>query len=99
MHYKYQRSFAAGEKKTSTANEVIDFLQVDPIDGDILNFSVSFLRFETFGSPCRIRLNNEPTIHWIDALSEVTFADIEIDKFTILDAGVEYYYTAFVQNN
>jgi hypothetical protein len=88
---KYRRSYSAGSKKTSVANEVIDFrLDSHPYS----NSSVQFLHFQTFSQSCRIQLNDESAIHLIDVNSEFIIEDIEIDKFTILDAGVEYYYTA-----
>jgi hypothetical protein len=39
-------------------------------------------------------LNDESAIHWIDADEDFLIDDINIDKFIILDSGVEYYYTA-----
>jgi hypothetical protein len=42
----------------------------------------------------RIKLNDESAIHWIDADDDFFIDDINIDKFTILDSGVEYYFTA-----
>lgn len=86
---KYRRTFASGDKLTSTANQVIDFI----IDAQT-NVDVQYLNFQTFATPCHIKLNDESTIHWIDANSEFTITDFYIDKITIVDAGVEFYYTA-----
>lgn len=99
MYYKYQRTFTSGGKITSTADQVIKFTELNPINGKELVFTVAYLSIETFDKPLRIKLNKENTIHWIDANKEVVFTDFAIDKFTILDVGVEYYYTAFVPNN
>jgi hypothetical protein len=88
---KFRRTYSAGAKKVSTANEVVDFFQ-DSFPHN--NNNVQFLQFQTFAAPCQIKLNDETTIHWIDSNSEFVISDINIDKFTILDAGVEYYYTA-----
>jgi hypothetical protein len=88
---KYRRTFSSGGKVTSVANQVIDFYQ-DSYPKN--NCNIQFLSFQTFATPCRIKLNDESTIHWIDANGEFVISDIEIDKFTILDAGVEYYFTA-----
>jgi len=93
---KYKRSFSSGAKKTSVANEVIGFDLVK--DGRTYLDSVDCLIFETFGSSCRFKINDEDTIHWVDANKQVVFTDIEIEKITILDNGVEYYYTAFSSN-
>lgn len=88
---KYRRTYSSGGKQTSTANQVIDFyLTTYPNT----NSNVQFLHFQTFATACRIKLNDESTIHWIDSNSEFVISDIQIDKFTILDSGVEYYYTA-----
>jgi len=85
---KYSRTFSSGGKQVSTANQVFDFID------DGRNYGVDFLKFETFTSPCSIRIGSENTIHWLNANSEIIFEDIFIDKFTIIDSGVEYYYTA-----
>jgi hypothetical protein len=88
---KYRKTFSSGSKKTSVANEVIDFkLDTYPYS----NCNAQFLHLQTFALPIRIKLNDEATIHWVDANSEFIISDIEVDKFTVLDAGVEYYYTA-----
>ncbi|MFS0905822.1 hypothetical protein AB3N02_22625 [Priestia aryabhattai] len=89
----YKRSFTPGDKKVSTANQVIDFIVVK--DGKDINYDASYLVFETFSTACHIKINDEDTIHWIDADSRIVFSDIIVEKFTIIDAGVEYYYTAF----
>jgi hypothetical protein len=88
---KYRRTFSSGGKQTSTANQVVDFFQ-DTYPKN--NCNVQFLHFQTFGQDCRIKLNDEETIHYIFANSEFMITDINIDKFTILDAGCEFYYTA-----
>jgi hypothetical protein len=88
---KYRRTFSSGGKQTSLVNQVIDFFQ-DTYPHN--NCNVQYLNFQTFSQSCRIKLNDETTVHWIDVNSEFTIQDIEIDKFTILDAGVEYYFTA-----
>ena len=88
---KYRRTYTSGGKQTSVANKVIDFY-ADSYPNN--NTNVQYLSFQTFASPCNIKLNNESTIHWIDSNSEFVISDIDIDKFTIIDAGVEYYYTA-----
>lgn len=91
MSIRYRRTFTSGGKQISTANQVIDFvLDTFPFN----NCNAQYLRFETFEQPCRIKLNNEQTIHWIDVNSNFIIDEIEIDKITILDAGVSYYYTA-----
>lgn len=92
---KYRRTFSAGAKKVSTANEVIDF-KLDTYPKT--NCNAQFLHFQTFAQAARIKLNDEETIHWIDTNSEFVVSDIEIDKFTILDAGVEYYFTAMTND-
>jgi hypothetical protein len=91
---KYRRTYSSGSKQTSVGNEVIDFwLTTYPNT----NTNVQFLHFQTFSQSCRIKLNDESTIHFIDANSEFIIEDINIDKFTILDSGVEYYYTALAE--
>ena len=90
---KFKKSFTSGGKQTSTANQVVNFYITK--NGYDYDHEVEFLSFETFGQACRIKLNDEDTIHWIDADSKIVFTDINIEKFTIVDAGVEYYYTAF----
>jgi hypothetical protein len=88
---KYRRTFSSGEKKISFANQEIDFkLDTYPYS----NCNAQFLHIQTFENPLRIKLNDEETIHWIDANSEFIISDIQIDKFTTLDDSVEYYYTA-----
>jgi hypothetical protein len=90
---KFRRTFSSGTKKTSVANEVIDFtMDTFPYN----NCNAQFLHLQTFALPIRIKLNDEATIHWVDANSEFMISDMDIDKFTILDAGVEYYYTAMM---
>lgn len=97
--FKYQSTFTSGGKATSTANQVITFVnpKYSTDNEDYNNKSdyncVVYLSFETFATECRIKLNDETTIHWIDANSKVEFSDIMITKITILDAGVQYYYT------
>jgi hypothetical protein len=91
---KYRRTFSSGGKVTSAANQVIDFYN-DSYPKN--NCNVQFLSFQTFATPCRIKLNEEATIHWIDANSEFVISDIEIDKITILDVA-EYYYTAMTND-
>jgi hypothetical protein len=88
---KFRRTFSSGTKKISVANEVIDF-RLDTYPKN--NCNVQFLHLQTFAQPITIKLNDETTIHWVDTNSEFIISDIEIDKFTILDAGVEYYFTA-----
>jgi hypothetical protein len=91
---KYRSTYSSGSKQTSVGNEVIDFwLDTYPNT----NTNVQFLHFQTFSQSCRIKLNDESTIHFIDANSEFLIEDINIDKFTILDSGVEYYYTALAE--
>ncbi|MEH7116056.1 hypothetical protein V7128_01355 [Neobacillus vireti] len=91
---KYRKTFSSGGKQTSTTNQVIDFkLDTFPY----ANCNVQFLHFQTFATACRLKLNDETTIHWIDSNSEFVIEDINIDKITILDAGVEFYYTAMTQ--
>lgn len=85
----YKRSFSAGVKKTSVGNDTITF-----IDPDGYNANTQFLHFQTFTSPCSIKLNDESTIHWIDSNSEFIISDIYIGKITVIDAGIQYYYTA-----
>jgi hypothetical protein len=87
---KYRRTFSSGGKQTSTVNQVVDFFQ-DSFPRN--NCNVQFLHFQTFATACRIKLNDETTVHWIDANSEFVISDINIDKFTILDVA-EFYYTA-----
>jgi hypothetical protein len=88
---KYRLTYSSGSKVTSVGNDVIDFKATSYPKN---NTNVQFLSFQTFATACRIKLNDETTVHWIDANSEFVIEDIEIDKFTILDSGVEYYYTA-----
>lgn len=88
---KYRRTYSAGSKQTSTVNQVIDFYALDYPHN---NTNVQFLHFQTFATPCRIQLNGESTIHWIDANSEFVISDIDVDKIKILDGNVEFYYTA-----
>ena len=85
----YKRTFAPGDILTSTANQVIDFT----IDSNN-NANIQYLNFQTFSSPCHIKLNNEQTIHYVAANSEFTISDFYIDKITIIDAGIQFYYTA-----
>lgn len=98
---KYVRSFSSGGKKISTSNEVITFVKKEyENDGyeynDSLEYKmVEYLSFETFATPCRIRLNDEETVHWIDADSKAVITDMGIYQITILDENVEYHYTAF----
>lgn len=89
---KYRRTFSAGSKQVSTANQVIDFYNYQLKNQ--LNCNVQFFHFQTFDKPCHIKLNNEETVHMIAANSELIINDIDIDKFTIIDANVEFYYTA-----
>jgi hypothetical protein len=86
---KYKRTFTSGDKLTSSANQVIDF-KID----DNTNVDVQYLNFQTFSSPVHIKLNDESTVHWIDVNGELTITDMYIDKITIVDAGVQFYYTA-----
>jgi hypothetical protein len=88
---KYRRTFSSGGKVISTANQVIDFIN-DTYPKN--NCNVQSLHFQTYATPCRIKLNDENTIHWIDANDYFIIEDINIDKFTIIDSGVEYYFTA-----
>lgn len=88
---KFRRTFSSGEKKVSFADHVVDFrLDTYPYS----NCNAQFLHIQTFANPLRIKLNDEGTIHWIDSNSEFVISEINIDKFTTLDDGVEYYYTA-----
>jgi hypothetical protein len=88
---KYRRTFSSGGKLTSSANQVIDFKQ-DSFPYN--NCNVQFLQFTTYATPITIKLNDENTVHWIDANSEFVISDIDIDKITILTGSAEYYYTA-----
>lgn len=92
---KFRRTYSSGGKQTSTANQVVDFFQ-DTYPRN--NCNVQFLHLQTFEQECRIKFNDEETVHWIDKNSEFVISDINIDKFTILDAGVQYYYTAMSQD-
>ena len=94
---KFKRSFTSGGKAVSTANQVINFTGKRGQGISNVDYEVEFLSFETFGTACNIKLNDEDTIHWIDADSKIVFSDIVIDSITIIDAGVEYYYTAFAE--
>jgi hypothetical protein len=88
---KYRRTYTSNGKVISTANQVIDFrLDTFPYS----NANAQYLHIQTFASPLRIKLNDESAIHWIDSDSDFLMDDINIDKITILDSGVEYYYTA-----
>jgi hypothetical protein len=88
---KYRRTFSSGGKQTSSANLVIDFrLDTFPYN----NCNVQFLHFVTFATPISIKLNDETTVHWIDANSEFVISDIDVDKIAILTPNAEYYYTA-----
>lgn len=88
---KYKRTFTSGEKKVSVAGEVTDFkLDVYPRT----DCNVEFFHFQTFDTACKIKINDEQTTHWIDANSEIILIDIKIDRFTIVDGGVEHYWTA-----
>ena len=98
---KYKRSLTSGGKQTSTANQVISF--ENPVymnDKLTINDtpeynSIVYLEFETFDKECRFRLNEEDTIHWVKANEKYVLQDIMIEKITILDADVEYYYIGF----
>ena len=85
----YKRTFSSGSKQTSAGGDIIT---ITDTDGSPAN--IQFLHFQTFSSPCSIKLNNESTIHWIDANSEFIISDIYIGKITVIDAGVQYYFTA-----
>jgi hypothetical protein len=88
---KYHGTLSAGDKQTSTANQVINFFSpVYPFN----DCSVQYLSFQTYNQPVHIKLNNESTIHFVDVNSEFVMSDIDIDKITIIDAGVTFYYTA-----
>jgi hypothetical protein len=88
----YRRTHTPGSKKTSTANQVIDFYNYEM--SPPANCKVQFLHFQTFAQEVSIKINDETTVHWIAADSEQIFQDIDIDKITIVNAGAEYYYTA-----
>jgi hypothetical protein len=88
---KYKGTLSSGDKVVSTANQVIDF--VSPIY-PFGNCSVQYLSIITYDKPLHVKLNNEETIHFIDINSEFTMNDISIDKITIVDAGVTFYFTA-----
>lgn len=95
---KYKRSFSSGDKEISTGNDVITFDSPNDVydyNNTIEFNSVEYLSFETFNQSCKIKLNDEETVHFIDVNSIVVFADFMIYKLTIIDADVEYYYTAF----
>jgi hypothetical protein len=98
---KYKRSFSSGAKKISTANEVVSFKRPDDVfvyNNSMEYNAVEYLEFETYDTPCKIKLNDEQTVHYIDVNSSIVFSDILITQITIVDAGVEYYYTAFATN-
>ncbi|MEH7116062.1 hypothetical protein V7128_01385 [Neobacillus vireti] len=88
---KYRRTYTSNGKVTSTANQVIDF-RSDTFPYS--NTNVQYLMIQTFDNVLRIKLNDESSFHWTDANSVFFIEDIDIDKITILDAGVEYLYTA-----
>lgn len=88
----YKRTHPAGSKKTSTANQVIDFYNYDMSPPE--NCKVQFLHFQAFAQDVNLKINDEPGVHWIQADSYQIFQDIDIDKITIVNAGAEYYYTA-----
>jgi hypothetical protein len=95
---KYVRSFSSGDKKISTANQVITFKRPEDnreYNNTLAYNSVEYLSFETYDTPCKIKLNDEGTVHLVEANSKVVFSDFVITKLTIVDANVEYYYTAF----
>lgn len=91
MNAKYQQTFSSGGKVVSTTNQVIDFMK-DAAKKK--NCNVQYLHLQSFAQAVKFRINDEATIHWVDTDSEVVFSDIDIDKITIVDAGVEFYYTA-----
>ena len=99
MYYPYRRTLTSNGKEVSSANQVVDFVMTDPIDGDKLDFSVAYLSIETFDKDLRIKFNNEENVHTLFSNRVYPFKDFEIEKFTILDAGVEFYYTAFIPTN
>lgn len=88
----YKKTLSSGGKRVSLGNDVIAF-NLNP-DSATSTSNIQYLSFQTFDKACNIKLNNESTIHWIDVNSEFVISDIYIDKFTIIDAGVTYYYTA-----
>jgi hypothetical protein len=91
---KYSGTISSGDKVVSTPNQIINFMSpVYPFD----DCSVTYLSFHTYDQPIHIKLNNESTVHWIDANSEFVISDISIDKITIVDGGITYYYTAFTE--
>jgi hypothetical protein len=88
---KYKGTLSSGDKIVSTANQVFDFFSpIYPFG----NCSVQYLSIQTYDKPLHIKLNNESTVHFIDINSEFIMNDISIDKMTIVDAGVTFYYTA-----
>jgi hypothetical protein len=91
---KYKQTYSSGGKQTSTANQVIDFYKQSYPKN---NTNAQFLHIQTFGQDLRIKLNDEETVHVIFSNSEFMISDINIDKFTILDAGCEFYYTAMAE--
>ncbi|MED3912731.1 hypothetical protein P4597_26965 [Peribacillus simplex] len=91
MASTYTRTITPGGKQVSTANQVIDFAIEN---GTAKKLRVQFLNFRAFAQEVFFRINDEVTVHWVEADSDQTFRDIDIDKITIVNAGVEYYFTA-----
>lgn len=88
---KYKKTLTSGGKQVSVGNDVIQF-NVHPDTTSTNN--VQYLSFQTFDKACSIKLNDETSVHWIDVNNEFIISDFYVDKFTIIDAGVSYYWTA-----
>jgi hypothetical protein len=91
---KYSGTLTSGDKVVSTPNQLINFFSpVYPFD----DCSVTYLSMQTYDKPLHVKLNDEATVHFIDINSQFILSDISIDKITIVDGGVTYYYTAFTE--
>lgn len=88
----FKKTLTSGGKQVSKGNDVIIFNPTP--DSSTYTYNVQYLHFKTYDKPCSIKLNDENTIHWIDINSEFVISNIYIGKFTIVDPGVTYYYTA-----
>lgn len=94
---KYQGTLSSGTKvTTASANEVYD-LQLPNASMANMNANAHYLKVENFtGTAIHIKLNDESTIHEIDATTGIfEICGMVINSFVVQESGSSIRWTAY----
>ncbi|WJJ55290.1 hypothetical protein QB910_000046 [Dabrowskivirus KKP3916] len=91
----YTGTLSSGGRKTTTqANQEVIFNSPNAPSDDPNAIKVTGLLIDAFDTQIHVTINDEVTIHEIDPNTSLNLSEIVIDKFTILENGVDYRWTA-----